>query len=93
MVAALGPSTPAIAAGSVPSQTSLQADIDACRRQLADWVTCPSAKTPQGHARIQQIAARMAAAQSRLDAAAAGPPTGSSPPAFSSATHGIDVYA
>ena len=30
-----------------------------CRAQLADWVTCPSAKTPEGKAKIQQITSKL----------------------------------
>lgn len=30
-----------------------------CRAQLADWVTCPSAKTPEGKAKIEQITSKL----------------------------------
>ena len=61
MVSAVsGGTTTAIpAAGAAPRRSpSLDAQLNTCRAQLEDWVTCPSAKTPEGKAKIEQITAK-----------------------------------
>ena len=93
VVATVGSFPPVTIPGSAPSQTGLQADVDACRRQMADWVTCPSANTPEGKARIAQIAARMSAAESRIKTVAAQPAaTAATRPATTTSSL-VDVYA
>lgn len=94
MVSAVGSTTPGLIPGATNSSTSLQATIDSCRRQLADWVTCPSAKTPEGKAKIEQISSRMAAAEAQLKSAP-GSSAAQAPPAASAndQTRLVDVYA
>ena len=60
---------------------------------MADWVTCPSASTPKGKAKIEQIAARMSTAESRIKDAAAQPAPESVTPSATSTTRLVDVYA
>ena len=54
-------STSPSASGAMPARTSpnLEAQMRTCRAQLADWVTCPSAKTPEGKAKIEQISSKL----------------------------------
>ena len=37
---------------------SLDAELNSARAQLEDWVTCPSAKTPEGKAKIKEVTAK-----------------------------------
>ena len=41
------------------SSPDLDAKVRTYRAQLADWVTCSSAKTPEGKAKIDQISAKL----------------------------------
>lgn len=93
MVSSVGSFSPVTIPGSAPSQTGLQADVDACRRQMADWVTCPSANTPEGKAKIAQIAARMSAAESRIKTAAAQPAARAATLPTTTTSSLVDVYA
>ncbi|HEX7747442.1 MAG TPA: FlxA-like family protein [Bordetella sp.] len=45
---------------------ALQAQLQKCQNQLADWVGCPSGKTPQGQAKIQQIQSQTASIKAQL---------------------------
>jgi hypothetical protein len=49
----------AIARAGAQSPPNLDAQMRTCRAQLADWVTCPSAKTPEGKAKIEQISTKL----------------------------------
>ena len=55
------------AAGAAVSTASLEGDILSCQKQLADLVTCPSAKTPQGKAAIASLSARISAARASVE--------------------------
>jgi hypothetical protein len=71
MVAAVGASTAyssatANAATAGGSRLGLEAKVDTLKKQLADWVTCPSAKTPQGKAKIQDITSKLDTAQAQI---------------------------
>ena len=52
------------AASAAPQQKTssggLQADKAKCEAQLSDWVTCASAKTPEGKAKIAEYTAKLA---------------------------------
>ena len=91
MVSTVGAGSSGFIPGAAPTRTSLEGEVDTCRKQMADWVTCPSASTPEGKAKIKDISERMSVAQSRLDAL----PTRSTPQvtATSSDTRLVDVYA
>jgi hypothetical protein len=58
-IARTGASTPTEAATPKRSAPNLDAQVRTYRAQLADWITCPSAKTPQGKAKIEQISAKL----------------------------------
>ena len=49
------------------SRTALDGEIGQCQRQLADLVTCPSSKTPQGKAAMQALSDRISAARAAID--------------------------
>jgi hypothetical protein len=56
MVSAITSSLPAgTGASATRGSPSLDAQLQTCRSQLEDWVTCPSAKTPEGKEKIRQI--------------------------------------
>ncbi|MDO9314322.1 MAG: hypothetical protein Q7T97_07230 [Burkholderiaceae bacterium] len=38
---------------------NLDADLAKCQSQLSDWVHCVSAKTPEGKAKIEEIASKI----------------------------------
>jgi hypothetical protein len=45
---------------------NLDAQVRTYRAQLADWVTCPSAKTPQGKEKIEQISAKLESVRNQI---------------------------
>lgn len=63
------------AIGSVPGPTALpgagggglQAQLAQAERQLADCITCDTANTPSGKAKIQVLTARVQALKERLE--------------------------
>jgi len=66
-IAAVGAATaqmPGACTGA--SVGALQAQLQKCQNQLADWVGCPSGKTPQGQAKIQQIQSQTASIKARM---------------------------
>ena len=48
-------------------RTALESEVAQCKRQLADLVTCPSSKTPQGKAAMQALADQMSSARAKID--------------------------
>jgi hypothetical protein len=48
-------------------RTALESEVAQCKKQLADLVTCPSSKTPQGKAAMQALADQMSSARSKID--------------------------
>jgi len=58
-IARTGASTSAAVGAPARKSPNLEAQMRTCRAQLADWVTCPSAKTPEGKAKIEQITAKL----------------------------------
>jgi hypothetical protein len=98
----------ATSAGSAAAGTSgqgagaLQAQKAQCERQLADWVHCVSASTPEGKAKIAEYSSKLSAINAQLkkadDARQAGqaqPAIATAPAAGASSTLGsrVDVYA
>lgn len=71
-IAAIGAASGSAAIGQTPgaspgaSAGALQAQLQKCQNQLADWVDCPSGKTPQGQAKIQQIENQTAGIKAQL---------------------------
>ena len=79
---------------------SLDAELNTARAQLEDWVTCPSAKTPEGKAKIKEVTAKFDSIKAQIakeakTTAAPAPvaparPASQANPAIGS---NIDVYA
>jgi hypothetical protein len=93
MVQAIGSASSAGVPGAGGSSGALEAQLNRYQIQLADWCNCPSGKTPEGKAKIQQIQAKADAVQAQLDrieAAKTRQPSTSNPviapPAAQSAT-------
>lgn len=61
------------ASAAMPARTApnLEAQMRTCRAQLADWVTCPSAKTPEGKAKIEQISSKLDSIKDQIKKSAA----------------------
>lgn len=68
MVAIAKAGVASYAATGTPKRATanLDAQLRTCRAQLADWVTCPSAKTPQGKEKIEQISARLESVKNQI---------------------------
>lgn len=69
MVSSVGRSNFTAGAATASASPSLNAQLNTCRAQLQDWVTCPSAKTPEGKAKIDQITSRMEAIRAQIEKA------------------------
>jgi hypothetical protein len=50
------------------SLSGLDAQLDKYKVQLADWVNCPSCKTPEGKAKIQELSDKIAAIEQKMKA-------------------------
>lgn len=104
MISAVGSRSSVVAApGALPSGTrtpGLDAELNTARAQLEDWVTCPSAKTPEGKAKIREVTAKFESIKAQIakgakaaDAVAvAAPPRPVSLPNPAIGSN-IDVYA
>jgi hypothetical protein len=91
MATAIGVSTvisSAAVTGGGASPVALQAQLDRCSKQLGDWVSCASAKTPEGQQVIQALQQKISDLRARIESADSAPPTsGQSPvPTTPSAT-------
>ena len=98
MVSAITPGSPPSTSGAPPSRADIEIQITRYKAQMADWVTCPSASTPQGKTMIAQISTRLTAAESRLAGLASAPVQGVQAPASAaqptaSCCGSVDVYA
>lgn len=60
--------TAPVSASGSPSATSLQAQLQRYQQQLSDCVNCDSAKTPEGKAAIQAIAAKVSQVEQKIGA-------------------------
>jgi hypothetical protein len=72
-IARISAPTPTVGAPK-RSAPDLDAQVRTYRAQLADWVTCPSAKTPGGKAKIEQISAKLVAVEGQIEKADGGSP-------------------
>ena len=63
-IGAVAAQMPGVSSGA--SVGALQAQLQKCQNQLADWVGCPSGKTPQGQAMIQQIQSQTASIKAQM---------------------------
>jgi len=69
MQIAIGPSFFNSTVGIGTSTAALEAQLDKCKIQLADWVSCPSHATVEGKAKITEISNKISAIEQRLKAA------------------------
>jgi len=69
MLIAIGSSSFNNTAGIGTSTAALEAQLDKCKIQLADWVSCPSHGTVEGKAKISEISNKISAIEQRLKAA------------------------
>lgn len=68
MVNTIGsPASPTIISGS-QSTAALEGQLARYQVQLADWVNCPSCKTPEGKAKIAEISDKVRGIEQRLRA-------------------------
>jgi len=65
---AIGPSASPGPAGVDKSTAGLEARLDQYKIKLADWVSCPSCKTPEGKAKISEISDKISEIRTRIDA-------------------------
>jgi hypothetical protein len=54
--------------GAVISNAVLESQLDKCKTQLADWVSCPSHVTAEGKAKIKEISDKISAIEQQLKA-------------------------
>lgn len=59
--------------GPGQSTAGLETQLAKYQVQLADWVSCPSCKTPEGKAKIQELSNKVSDTQQRIKAAATPP--------------------
>ena len=67
MISALSASTATATAARPPRRSpSMDAQLSDARAKLDDWVTCPSAKTPEGKAEIKKATAQVNTAKAQI---------------------------
>lgn len=89
-----------LSAGS-SATAGLDTQLAKLQTQLADWVNCPSCKTPEGKAKIAEISGQIKAVEQRMQAReqTARPtpskpdPSSTPPPATGSLGGQVDVFA
>ena len=69
MLNAIGSSVYLSPAGTGKSSGSLETQLDQYKIKLADWVSCPSCKTPEGKAKIAELTDKISEIKQRLEAA------------------------
>jgi len=67
MLNAIGSSSYSRPAGTGTSIVGLEAQIGQYKIKLADWVNCPSCKTPEGKAKISDISNKISNIQARIE--------------------------
>ena len=67
MVQAIGSPSFGYGLGTGTSTGFLESQLNRYQAQLADWCNCPSAKTPEGKAKIQEISDKAGAVKTQLD--------------------------
>jgi hypothetical protein len=61
---------PALPEASKPRRSpSMDAELSTARAKLSDWVTCPSAKTPEGKNEIKKAADKLATVKAAIQKA------------------------
>ena len=68
MLNAIGSSSFQHLAGNSQANSGLEAQLAQYQVQLADWVNCPSCKTPEGKAKIAAISAKISDIEQRMKA-------------------------
>jgi hypothetical protein len=48
------------------SRAGLEAQLDTYKKQLADWVDCPSGKTPEGKKKIEDLNNKVSVTEARI---------------------------
>jgi hypothetical protein len=66
MSIAIGSSSLSSVSGSHSSSTALAAEVARYQKQLSDCVNCPSAKTLEGKAHIQELSTQISVDQQRI---------------------------
>jgi peptidoglycan hydrolase CwlO-like protein len=52
--------------GAGQSTANLETQLDKCKIQLADWVSCPSHSTPEGKAKISELSNKISELEQRI---------------------------
>ena len=81
--------SPAYSTGGrlAPQPRGLDADLAKAQSELADWVHCPSSKTPEGKAKIEEVSAKVDAIKGQMKKAEEGPQIVAQPAARTEQTH------
>ena len=67
MVSAVNSSATSVVASTLSSSTTaIQAQLQRDKRKLADCVTCPSSKTPEGKKNIRELSSKVNTEESQL---------------------------
>jgi hypothetical protein len=69
MLGAIRSSAFPIPAGSGKSTAGLESQLAQYEVKLADWVNCPSCKTPEGKAKIAEVSDKISEIKQRMKAA------------------------
>lgn len=69
MIGAIASSNYAVQQGSGKSTAGLEAQLAQYETKLADWVSCPSCKTPEGKAKIAELTEKVSELKQRQAAA------------------------
>lgn len=67
MVNGVGSSSNLSGGHTSQSSTSLEAKLGQYKKNLADWVSCASSKTPEGKAKIKEFSDKVSETQKRLE--------------------------
>ncbi|BBL70945.1 hypothetical protein [Methylogaea oryzae] len=74
MISAIGSSTFPYPAPKTPSPAYLDSQLKKYEAQLADWVGCPSCKTPEGKAKIAEISDQISAVKRQIQSVSSNSP-------------------
>ncbi len=66
---AVGSATTTTASPAGSGAAGLESQLAKCQVQLADWVSCPSGKTPEGKAKIAALSDRISNIEQRMKTA------------------------
>ena len=75
MSSAIGLSTYPNPMGAGLSTANLETQLDKCKIQLADWVSCPSHTTPEGKAKISELSNKISELEQRIKTTYAAKPS------------------